>query len=184
LSISYKDIDPAHAQSVVNFAVDYLDKRFAELGLDKNRLSKENLEKNIRNTYAEIIRLENESQNLNQSIPIENGRSSIQSVALQSRKLELELKTQQSLYTQLKTQYEILKVTMSSETPVFQVLEYAEVLDQKSGPSRANLCVIISAIGFFVSITLVFFVHAWSGLRSKLQLASMSITMRSNEGHE
>jgi uncharacterized protein involved in exopolysaccharide biosynthesis len=39
---------------------------------------------------------------------------------------------------------------MASEKPVFQVLEMAEVPDQKSGPSRGLICIIaIFAAGFF-----------------------------------
>ncbi len=69
------------------------------------------------------------------------------------------------MYGQLKVQYELLKVTMASETPVFQVLERAEVPDKKSEPSRGMLCVIITFAGFFGSVMLAFALDALKKVR-------------------
>ena len=66
-SVSFTDIDPEFAKGVVNFAVGYLETRVREMGLDKNQLQKENLEKNSAKTYDEIMRLEDEGQRLDQS---------------------------------------------------------------------------------------------------------------------
>ena len=54
---------------------------------------------------------------------------------------------------------------MASESPVFQVLEYAEVPDLKSGPSRGMLCIIVSAAGFFLSVFLAFLFNAIQNIR-------------------
>ncbi len=45
-TVSFTDIDPVFAQRVVNFVIDWLGERFDELGLDSNKIKKENLEKN------------------------------------------------------------------------------------------------------------------------------------------
>lgn len=67
-SISFTDIDPTFAQLVVNFAVDWLSNRFDELGIDKNKIQKANLEKNIESSFAEIQRLQKEVENVGYSV--------------------------------------------------------------------------------------------------------------------
>lgn len=164
-SISFTDLDPAFAQRVVNYAVSYLENRFNEMGIDKNKLSKENLEANIKNTYDEIIKLEDESASLDQAsargIYSLNGSS----LVLEATRLNRELDAQAEIYKQLKTQYELLKVQMASETPIFQVLEYAEVPDQKSKPSRGMLCIVATFAGFFMAIFLAFLLNAVDNIK-------------------
>jgi uncharacterized protein involved in exopolysaccharide biosynthesis/protein involved in polysaccharide export with SLBB domain len=164
LSISFKDTDPQFACEVVNFCVDYMEKRFNELGVDKNKIEKENLEKNISASYDEFQRLQKKSQNV-ESEAFGGSSSNIPSIVMETNRIQLELKAQEQVYTQLKTQYELLKVKMQSETPVFQVLEKATVPDQKSGPSRGKLCIIVTFAAFFISIFLAFLLNAIENVR-------------------
>jgi len=154
-SITFSDMDPAFAQRVVNYCVDYLDRRFGDLGLDKNKLEKENLEKNIDNTYNEIMRLEREAHDLEFSVP-QRDAAGMPSIALNLSRINLELAAQRQVYSQLKVQYELVKVTIASESPVFQILEYAEVPDKKSKPSRGMLCIIVTFAAGFLSVFLAF----------------------------
>jgi uncharacterized protein involved in exopolysaccharide biosynthesis len=156
LSISFTDIEPQFAQSVVNFCTGYLEKRFDELGIDKNKREKENLEKNIANIYIEIQALEAESHRLEQSAI----RGSISKITLELNRISLELSAQKEVYTQLKVQYELLKVMMASEKPVFQILELAEVPDKKSGPSRGLICIIGTVAVVFFSMLLACILNA------------------------
>ncbi|MDR3130048.1 MAG: lipopolysaccharide biosynthesis protein [Treponema sp.] len=164
-SISFTDIDPVFARGVVNYCVSYLQSWFDELGIDKNKLEKENLEKNIENTFKEIQKLELEGHQLEQTI---SGRisSSIPSITLERNRIALELTAQQEVYSQLKVQYELLKITMASEKPVFQVLEMAEVPDQKSGPSRGLLCIIVVFAAGFFSVFLAFVLNAIANIKN------------------
>jgi uncharacterized protein involved in exopolysaccharide biosynthesis len=163
-SIDFTDIDPQFAQGVVNFSTAYLGERFDALGVDKNKLEKENLEKNIENTFREIQNLEAESHRLEQSV---NRLSAVEipAITLETNRIALELEAQRQVYTQLMVQYELLKVTMASETPVFQVLELGEIPDQKSGPSRGLLCIIVVFAAGFFSIFLAFVLNAISNIR-------------------
>lgn len=165
LIISFIDIDPIFAQSIVNFAVLNMEKRFTDMGLDKNKLTKVNLEVNLKNCYNEIVRLQQESQRIMGSANSGNSLPSGSSVMLEATRLEIELKAQEAVYTQLKTQYELVKVQLASETPVFQILEYAEVPDQKSGPSRGMLCIIVTFASFLLSVLLAFFLHVIENIR-------------------
>jgi uncharacterized protein involved in exopolysaccharide biosynthesis len=162
-SISFTDIDPVFAQRVVNFCVAYLEKRFDELGVDKNELEKVNLDKNLQNTYDEIVFWEGETRRLEQSI--QQGSTSLPSFSLELNRIAMELEARRTVYTQLKVQYELLKVTMASEKPVFQVLELAEVPDQKSGPGRGMICIIVTFAAAFFSVFLAFVLNAITNIR-------------------
>lgn len=164
-SIEFTDIDPVFAAEVVNYAVTLMENMFLNLGIDKNVLEKKNLEENIQNSYNEIIRLQERIQTLEFSVS--NGiASSVPSIVLESSLLKAELDAQKSVYTQLKTQLELLKIEMASETPVFQVIERAEVPDQKSGPSRGMLCIIGTFAGFFISVFLAFLLNAIKNIKN------------------
>ncbi len=164
-SISFTDIDPVFASDVVNYAVTLMENMFLNLGIDKNILEKNNLEENIQNSYDEMIRLQEKIQSLEASVSY--GRSSnVPSVILDSTILKAELEAQEKVYSQLKTQLELLKITMASETPVFQVIERAEVPDMKSGPSRGKLCIIMTFAGFFISIFMAFALNAFKNIKN------------------
>ena len=134
-TISCTDIDPAFAQAVVNYSVDWLSNRFDELGIDKNKIQKANLEKNIDSSFAEIQRLQKEVDNVAYSVSHGSSAYNIPSITLTTTKLQMELNAQQEVYKQLKTQYELLKVQMASESPVFQILERPEIPDMKAEES-------------------------------------------------
>jgi uncharacterized protein involved in exopolysaccharide biosynthesis len=163
-TIGFTDYDPAFARQVVNYCVDYLSGWFKELGLDKSVIQKTNLEQNILNTFNEIKRLEEESQRLEQSVSM-GINTSIPSVILETRRISLELSAQQEVYRQLKVQLELTNVTIASESPVFQILETAEVPDKKSGPGRGMLCIIVTFAAFFFSVFLAFLLNAIENIK-------------------
>ena len=165
-ALSYTDIDPVFAQCVVNFAVDWLQERFDELGIDKNKIAKENLEKNIDSSYQEIQRLQKETNKIANSVANGGASWNIPSISVATTKIELELKAQEEVYKQLKVQYELLKVEMQSESPVFQVLERPEIPEKKSAPSRGMLCIIITFAGGFISVFLAFLLNAITNIKN------------------
>ncbi len=159
-SLAFTDLDPVFAQAVVNYCVGYFEERFAAMGLDKNRLQKENLEISISNSYDEIRRLELESRQLDQSASTGRSDGNIPSIILESNRLKREVDAQVQVYMQLKVQYEMLKVAMASETPIFQVLELADVPDRKSGPGRGMVCIIVTSVSFLGAVLLAFIIEA------------------------
>jgi len=164
-SIAFTDVDPAFAQRVVNYCVDYLENWFRELGLDKNILQKANLEQNIQNTYDEIRRLQEAGRDLEQSVSLGLGGVSPPSIVLESQRINMELGAQQEIYTQLKVQLELINVTIASETPIFQILERAEIPDQKSKPSRGLLCIIVTFAAGFLAVFLAFVLNAIENIK-------------------
>ncbi|MDE5613808.1 MAG: lipopolysaccharide biosynthesis protein [Treponemataceae bacterium] len=165
-TVSFTDIDPVFAQQVVNFVVDWLGERFDELGLDSNKIKKENLEKNIQSSYNEILRLEREARNLGASVSGGMSAFDIPSITTGTTRIQMELGAQKEVYTQLKIQYEMLKVEMQSEQPIFQILERPEIPDQKSKPSRGKLCIIVVFAVFFLSVFMAFARNAFRNIRN------------------
>jgi len=53
---------------------------------------------------------------------------------------------------------------MASETPIFQVLELADVPDRKSGPGRGMFCIIVTSVSFFGAVLLAFIIEAIANL--------------------
>ena len=168
-TVSFEDIDPAFACDVINYTVDLLEKRFIELGVDKNQLSKTNLEENIQTSYNNIINLQKQIQELELSVSNPYARTDASNVAMDTTMLKMELEVQEKLYAGLKAQYESLKISMASEQPVFQILEYAEVPDKKSGPSRGKLCIIVAFAAFFLSVFLAFLLNAIENIKKDPQ---------------
>ena len=164
-TISFTDINPDFAREVVNFVVGLVEERFNELGIDQNKLQEENLKENIQRSYDEIRSLEKQIQTLEHSVSNVYNPSSVPSIMLDSSLLKMELSAQQQIYSQLKVQYESLKVSMASEQPVFQILEYAEVPDRKSAPSRGKLCIIITFAAGFLSVFLAFAINAIENIK-------------------
>lgn len=165
-SVSFTDIDPVFAKDVVNFVVSLLESKFLEMGIDKNSLTKENLEVNIENTYNEILKLQKEIQEIEYSVSNVYNPNQTKSIVMDATLKKMELSVQQEIYAQLKAQYEMLKVAMSGEQPVFQILEFAEVPDRKSAPSRGMLCIIVTFAAFFVSVFMAFLLNALKNIKN------------------
>lgn len=164
LTISSEDIDPEFSVKLIDFTVDWISNKLDELGIDENKISKANLEKNIDISWKEVLRLTKEMAALQDKVA--QGRAMwTKEYSIEQKRLELELNAQQEVYTQLRTQLELLKVDMQTETPVFQVLERPSIPDIKSGPSRGKLCIIVTFAAFFVSIFLAFLLNAIENIK-------------------
>ncbi len=164
LTVSVEDIDPEFAVEVVNFIVDWISAKLDELGVDSNKISKENLEKNIDASWDSILKLTRELSDMQDRVA--QGRALwTKESTIEQKRIELELSAQQEVYKSLRSQMELLKVKMSTETPVFQILERATVPDMKSGPSRGKLCIIVTFAAFFISVFLAFLLNAIENIK-------------------
>ena len=159
LTISFTDRDPVFAKNVVNFTVEYLESRFDTLGLDRNRIEQENLEVNLANAFQRILQLEEETRELERMV-------GFAPITMEINRIAMELTAMREVYTQLMVQNEILRVTIASETPTFQVLELAEAPDRKSGPSRGMICIVVSLAAGVFSVFLAFALNAISNIRN------------------
>lgn len=163
-SISYKGTEPEFGVEIIDFCVDWISNKLNELGVDNNLIQKENLEKNLDISWNEILKLTKEISDLQDKVA--QGRVVwTKDFTIEQNRIELELSAQKSVYTQLKSQLELLKVNMQTDTPTFQILERPSVPDMKSGPSRGKLCIIVTFAAFFVSVFLAFLLNAIENIK-------------------
>jgi hypothetical protein len=114
-----------------------------------------------RNNVIELInQIENGFTGGTRTMP---ARSELPQLALQFRRLQTDLEIQQRIYQAVSEQYEVARLTAESD-PVFTVLELAEVPDRKAGPSRGELSMTVTAIGFVGSIVLAYLIHFLRGI--------------------
>ena len=86
-------------------------------------------------------------------------------IIMEFEELTRDLNVQATIYQTLVQQYELLKLQESGTGPMFQIIEYAEVPEIKSGPSRGKLCIIVTFAAFFISIFLAFLKEFWDNLK-------------------
>ena len=85
-------------------------------------------------------------------------RSQLPQLELELRRLQTDLEIQQRIYQTVTEQYEVARLTAETD-PAFTVLEMAEVPDRKAGPSRGQLSMTVTIIGFAGSIFLAYLIH-------------------------
>ena len=123
-----------------------------------------------------IKRLKSERDNMLRMIrEVEEGFSSYEKVmlpqkeipelALEFAHLKRDLFVQEKIYEILTQQYELIKLSLEAEAPIFQVLELADVPDKKSSPSRSLICIITVFIAFFLSIIISFILNAIKNIK-------------------
>lgn len=116
----------------------------------------------------ELIQLQAQKESLQELIrQIESGnsgsgrrmpsRDELPALAIEYSHMRMSHEIQMRIFQNLKEQYEVQKLT-STGTSAFSVLEHAEIPDEKSRPSRGQLCIIATLIGFVFSIFLAIFI--------------------------
>ena len=111
------------------------------------------------------MRLKNERESLENKIKeIESGKNNqlpgqteLPTLAIEYSGIQRDLMVQVELLKILTQQYELSKLNSAGRDKVFQILELAEVPEEKSGPNRAFLCIIITMIGFLLSVVIIVF---------------------------
>lgn len=87
-------------------------------------------------------------------------------LSLELNKLKLEAEIQANAYSVLVQQSEVLKLTKKGNASTFQVLEYAEIPEMKSGPGRASMLIQISIIGGFLAVVFVLLRAAFFNIKN------------------
>jgi uncharacterized protein involved in exopolysaccharide biosynthesis len=116
----------------------------------------------------ELLRLQSEKDNIQELIKQNESRFGgldLPALSLEFERLRMALDIQTRIFESLSEQYEITKLTLESE-PVFQILELAEVPDEKTSPSRSKICMGVTVGAFIFSVFLAFILHSIRQLRS------------------
>ena len=81
-------------------------------------------------------------------------------LAVRFGRMQRDLRVQTEIYTLLTQQYELSKLSIEGEEPIFQVLELADAPDVKAGPRRSIIVSVATLIAFFVSLIAAFALNA------------------------
>lgn len=76
----------------------------------------------------------------------------VQAATMEKQRLEAELSIAQTVYTELSRQFEQAKLKVQERTPVFKVLEPAQVPLKRVSPKRTLLVLGFAGIGFIIGI--------------------------------
>ncbi len=168
-TISYTDIYPKLCKEVVDYSVTYLKTIYNTLGLN-NKKTEEVLKNNINKSYNNLLNqvYSNKNTKAKSSATLPNY---VPESTLTQAQLSLNIKAQEQAYINLKSEYEILQVTMESEKPIFQVVEPAEIPEVKSGPDRKHLCIVVTLASFFISVFIAFALNAVNSIKHDKQLS-------------
>jgi uncharacterized protein involved in exopolysaccharide biosynthesis len=172
MNVSFTDYDPALARSVVVFAISTLQQRYEGLAIDKSKEAQAYLQKSIAVCKAEVLRLEAEEASLlrSQRAGASSGAASSMTGDIMGAGLDIE--AQKLVYTQLKAGYELVKTRVSSDSPMFRVLEPAELPEIKSGPNRGMLCIEVTGVAFGLSVLLALVLFGIKNLRKDFSARS------------
>jgi len=77
-------------------------------------------------------------------------------LAAQYAGVKTDVQVQQTILLALKQQYESAKLEEQDTGPTFQIIEKAEVPEVRSAPSRSKTALIVTLVGFFISVLLAF----------------------------
>lgn len=83
--------------------------------------------------------------------------------------LTRDLQILQTIYGGLRSQYETTKIEERDNSQRFQIIEQAEVPEVKAGPSRAKICIIVTATAFFLSVFFAFVLEYFERVKSDPQ---------------
>ena len=128
---------------------------------------------NIEND-PELLALQTQRQNILELMDrIEQGyagtndllppRDELPGLAAQYTRLQMSLEIQGRIFEALTEQYEVAKLTADTD-PAFTILEPVEIPEEKSAPSRGQLCATITAGAFFGSIVLALLLNMIRGI--------------------
>jgi tyrosine-protein kinase Etk/Wzc len=93
-------------------------------------------------------------------------REELSSLAVKYSHIQMNHEIQMRIFQNLKEQYEVQKLTVTSGTSPFSILEPAEVPEEKSRPRRSQICIIATLTGFLGSLGAALFIDLVRHIRN------------------
>lgn len=152
ISLTTKLTNPVAAANITSLIQHYLTKYVTDYRTQKARQELSFLEKRLTESRARYDQAlftlsAYRDQNMNLFMNVAKDRE---------KKLQYEVDMAYNLYTTISSQYEESKVKLHRETPVFKVLEPAQVAVIKDGPKRSLITIGFMFVGVFFSLIFVF----------------------------
>ena len=115
----------------------------------------------IRKLKMEIALLKDQREMIRAGFPENDGsldipQKELPGLAATYFNLTRNLSIIQAIYGELRQQFETARIEESDDSRKFEIIEWAEIPEIKSGPSRGRICIIITLAAFFLSVILSF----------------------------
>ena len=151
ISISAKMQDPVIAATIVRYAQDYLTEYVVKYRTQKSKSDIKFLEDRIgeaKRRYDNALYSYSSYQDRNKGLFLNIAKD-------EGKKLQYEVDLSYNLYSELAKQLEEAKIKIQRETPIFKVLEPAQIPVIKSEPKRSVMVLGIAFLGMILSIFVV-----------------------------
>lgn len=151
MTISAQMPDPEVAAQVVQFAANYLQTYVRQYRSQKARDDEAFLANQLANAQKQMIQLD--KQRLNQQD--QTRFFSLPSAALPNRRLDEQYRLAELLYHDLAREYAKARIRVQTVTPVFKILEPAQVPDRRSWPARKWIVLTGAMSGLVLAIVVL-----------------------------
>ncbi|KAB7732945.1 hypothetical protein F5984_03075 [Rudanella paleaurantiibacter] len=157
MTISAHMPDPEVAAQVVQFAAHYLQTYVRQYRSQKARDDEAFLGKQLTKAHQQMVQLD--KQRLNQQD--QTRFFSLPSAALPNRRLDEQYRLAESLYHDLAREHAKAQIRVQTVTPVFKILEPAQVPDRRSWPARKWIVLAGIMSGLVLAIVVLLARHAF-----------------------
>jgi uncharacterized protein involved in exopolysaccharide biosynthesis len=151
ITISSKMQDPVIAATIVKYAQDYLTQYVIKYRTEKTQKDIKFLEERLyeaKRRYDNALFAYSSYQDRNKSLFLNIAKD-------EGKKLQYEVDLSYNLYSELAKQLEEAKIKVHRETPIFKVLEPAQIPVKKSEPKRSVMVLGFAFLGLILSIFIV-----------------------------
>ena len=166
LRINYEGISPEYSQQVVNMLLEILNERFIELDKNESIRQAKTLESKLNDIKKSTTQREIELKVFFEKNGIVNKEALATTTSLEYARIQRELLVQTEILRTLAQQYELAKLNVTFPEPSFTTIEFAEIPNVKSGPSRIKFIAVVMMVAVFVSLFLVFLLEYFERVKA------------------
>ncbi len=151
INISVKMQDPVVAATIVKYAQDYLTEYVVKYRTEKTKKDITFLHERLseaKRRYDNALYAYSSYQDRNKSLFLNIAKD-------EGKKLQYEVDLSYNLYAELAKQLEEAKIKVQRETPIFKVLEPAQIPVKKSEPKRSVMVIGFAFLGLIFSVLFV-----------------------------
>ena len=166
IKVKATDQDPFVSAQLVKIITKNLQSRIISLRTNKIKEQLEYSKTQYENKKSEFYILQNNLANFKDS----NKNISTAKFLAQQQRLESEYQLQNSILTNLASEYNNNKIKLNKNTPIFSVLDEVSVPNNKSKPDRFMIISSFVFIGFLISIIYIFSFESIKNMINQLRI--------------
>jgi uncharacterized protein involved in exopolysaccharide biosynthesis len=153
ITMKIETTDPQLSADILNNAIDELNTFLLTKRTTNASEQRKWIEGRLVEVKKDLERSENALKEFREKNRIVTGSPQLM---LEQARLEREVQINNTLYVELKKQYEVARINEIQDIPIVNVMDYARPAAKKSSPKRTITTLVMMFISFIGSLTLVF----------------------------